>query len=210
MNKDAAAKFGISKYDTSDHLRNDEEARLYLMACIEEAGDDAAYIAKALGKIAKSRVAMADIAQKTGLSRESLYKALSGERDPSFSTILKVSSALGLRLLFSAEGQAAEAPAPQVQTAIPATTTRHLVYSAQKSALPRLSPGASGGYDWEEWSANFDPAYSATAFMAQATARSTVEGIELWTSKVERVDNVEGYGKSPSSFFIEDLARIAH
>lgn len=69
----------------------------YLEACLEEADGDAAYIAKALGDIARAK-GMAQIARDTGLSRESLYKALSGKRSPSFDTVLKVIEALGLRL----------------------------------------------------------------------------------------------------------------
>jgi probable addiction module antidote protein len=69
----------------------------YFDAAIEEAGDDAAFIAKVLGDIARSR-GMSQLAKDTGLGRESLYKALSGEGNPSFSTILKVTRALGLRL----------------------------------------------------------------------------------------------------------------
>ncbi|MBU6179954.1 MAG: putative addiction module antidote protein [Verrucomicrobia bacterium] len=69
----------------------------YLEACFEEAGDDAAFIAKALGDIARAK-GMTQIARDTGLSRESLYKALSGERTPGFDTILKVIQALGLKL----------------------------------------------------------------------------------------------------------------
>jgi probable addiction module antidote protein len=64
---------------------------------MEEAGDDAAFIAKALGNIARAK-GMTRLARETGLGRESLYKALSGEGNPRFSTILKVMSALGLRL----------------------------------------------------------------------------------------------------------------
>lgn len=97
---DTSEKLTSSRYDTADHLRDDEEARLFLMACVDEAGDDAAYIAAALGAIVRSRAAMAGIAEKSGLSRESLYKGLSGKRDPAFSTVLKVASALGLRLKF--------------------------------------------------------------------------------------------------------------
>ncbi|MNR48402.1 helix-turn-helix protein [compost metagenome] len=70
---------------------------LYLEACIEEAGDDAAFIAKALGTIARAK-GMTQLARDTGLGRESLYKALSGEGNPSFATILKVMRALGIRL----------------------------------------------------------------------------------------------------------------
>ena len=69
----------------------------YLEACLDEAKGDAAFIAKALGDIARAR-GMAQVARDSGLSRESLYKALSGERSPDFDTILKVVSALGLRL----------------------------------------------------------------------------------------------------------------
>jgi len=69
----------------------------YLAACFDEAGDDAAFIAKALGNVAKAR-SMTQLAKDTGLGRESLYKALSGEGNPSFGTILKVINALGLKL----------------------------------------------------------------------------------------------------------------
>jgi probable addiction module antidote protein len=64
---------------------------------LEEADGDAAFIAKALGDIARAK-GMAQVARNAGLSRESLYKALSGERSPDFDTILKVIGALGLKL----------------------------------------------------------------------------------------------------------------
>lgn len=87
----------ISDYDVAEHLRTPEEMALYLDACIEESDADASLIAKALGDIARAR-GMTQIAKATGLSRESLYKALSGEREPNFATILKVIKALGLKL----------------------------------------------------------------------------------------------------------------
>ena len=61
------------------------------------ADGDAAFIAKALGDIARVQV-MPQVARDSGRSRESFYKALSGDRSPSFDTILKVVSALGLKL----------------------------------------------------------------------------------------------------------------
>jgi probable addiction module antidote protein len=85
------------RYDVADHLRTPEEMAAYLEACLDEAKGDAAFIAKALGDIARAR-GMGQVARDTGLSRESLYKALSGERSPDFDTILKVVNALGLRL----------------------------------------------------------------------------------------------------------------
>ena len=69
----------------------------YLQACMDEAGDDAAFIAKALGNIARAK-GMSQLAKDTGLGRESLYKALSGDGNPSFATILKVMHALGIKL----------------------------------------------------------------------------------------------------------------
>jgi probable addiction module antidote protein len=90
-------KIKTSKYDVAEHLRTPEEMAAYLEACIEEADGDATFIAKALGDIARAK-GMSQVARDAGLSRESLYKALSGDRAPSFDTILKVISALGLKL----------------------------------------------------------------------------------------------------------------
>jgi len=87
----------LKKWDSAEHLKTDEDMALYFEACLEEAGSDAAFIAKALGTIARAK-GMTQLAKETGLGRESLYKALSGEGNPSFSTILKVISALGIRL----------------------------------------------------------------------------------------------------------------
>lgn len=90
-------KTKTSKYDVTEHLRTPEEMAAYLEACMEEANGDATFIAKALGDIARAK-GMSQVARDAGLSRESLYKALSGERTPSFDTILKVIGALGLKL----------------------------------------------------------------------------------------------------------------
>ena len=93
----------LKKWDSAEHLRSDEDMAAYLEACMEEAGDDAAFIAKALGTIARAQ-GMTQLAKETGLGRESLYKALSGEGNPSFSTILKVVHALGIKLHASQAG----------------------------------------------------------------------------------------------------------
>ena len=86
-----------SRYDVAEHLRTPEEMAAYLEASLEVADGDAAFVAKALGDIARAK-GMTQVARAAGLSRESLYKALSGERTPNFGTILKVIGALGLRL----------------------------------------------------------------------------------------------------------------
>ena len=87
----------LEKWNSAELLKTEEDMALYLEACFEEAGDDAAFISKALGTIARSK-GMTQLARKTGLGRESLYKALSGDGNPSFATILKVTRALGIKL----------------------------------------------------------------------------------------------------------------
>ncbi len=84
-------------YDVAKYLRTPEEMALYIDACILESDGDAAFIAKALGDVARAQ-GMSKIARDSGMSRESLYKALSGERSPDFSTILRVTRALGIKL----------------------------------------------------------------------------------------------------------------
>lgn len=90
-------KVKLSRWDSAAHLKTDEDMAAYLDACLIEAGDDAAFIAHALGVIARAK-GMTQLANDSGLGRESLYKALSGEGNPSFATILKVLSALGVSL----------------------------------------------------------------------------------------------------------------
>ncbi len=93
-------KTATTPYDVTEHLRTPEEIAAYLEAAIEEADGDAAFIAKALGDIARSK-GMSQVACDAGLSRESLYKALSGNRNPSLDTVLRVISALGMKLRVS-------------------------------------------------------------------------------------------------------------
>ena len=76
-------------YDVAEHLRTREDMAAYLEASIEEADGDAAFVAKGLGDIARAR-GMAQLASDAGLSRESPYKALSGDRVPTLDTVLRV------------------------------------------------------------------------------------------------------------------------
>jgi probable addiction module antidote protein len=89
------AKIKTRPYDTAEYLGTDEEIIAYLEAALEEG--DPALVVNALGTIARAR-GMSQIAHKTGLSRESLYKALSTEGNPGFATVLKVIRALGIKL----------------------------------------------------------------------------------------------------------------
>jgi len=89
----------FSRYDPAEYLQDEERMLGYLEAAIEQAGEDPTLVAVALGNIARARN-MSQLARDTGLTREGLYKALSGHGNPSFATVLKVAQAMGLQLTF--------------------------------------------------------------------------------------------------------------
>ena len=86
-------------WDAADHLKSDEDVVAYLEAAFGDG--DPALIAAALGDIARAR-GMTKVAADAGLARESLYKALSPNRNPEFATVPRVMQALGLGLRVSA------------------------------------------------------------------------------------------------------------
>lgn len=92
-----AAKTKTLAYDVAAQLRTPEEMAAYLDAWLAEAPEDVAGIARAIGDIARAK-GMSQVAREAGLSRESLYRALSEGGNPSFATILRVTKALGVRL----------------------------------------------------------------------------------------------------------------
>lgn len=91
------SKTDFSRWDAADLLQNEDDIALYMEAAMEDG--DPALITAALGDVARARN-MSQLARDTGLTREGLYKALSGEGNPSFATVLKVAHALGLKLTF--------------------------------------------------------------------------------------------------------------
>jgi probable addiction module antidote protein len=100
MTKPSARKSTKTKtlpYDVAAQLRTPKEMAAYLDAWLEMAPDDATGIARALGDIARAK-GMTQVAKDAGLSRESLYRALSEDGNPSFATVLKVARALGVKL----------------------------------------------------------------------------------------------------------------
>jgi probable addiction module antidote protein len=127
MNEQARKRLGITQYDVAENLRDEDDVRLYLQACLDEGGTDAPYIAHALGTVARSQ-GMAAIAARTGLSRESLYKSLSGDRTPSFDTVLKVLDALGLGLGIKSKGR--QTPALQATRALTVSHIRSLAVAS--------------------------------------------------------------------------------
>lgn len=95
----AKSKETFSRYDTADYLETETDIAAYLTACAEE--DDPALLVAALGDVARARN-MTQLAEKTGMTRMGLYKALSGQGNPSFATVSKVAHALGLKITVAA------------------------------------------------------------------------------------------------------------
>ena len=85
----------FSPWDSAEILGDSETIIEYLEAALEE--NDPELFVKAVGNVARA-VGMTTVAQETQLGRPSLYKALSGERDPRIGTVMKVLGALGVRL----------------------------------------------------------------------------------------------------------------
>ncbi len=90
-----AEKF--TRWDASDHLKTEEDIAAYFEACLDDDPGDGSLVRAALGDIAKARN-MSRLAKDIGLSREGLYRALSVDGNPEFTTIMKVIKGLGLRL----------------------------------------------------------------------------------------------------------------
>lgn len=88
-----------TRWDSADYLKTEEDIQSYLEACLEEAGDDPAFLVHTLGVVARAKN-MSQLARDTGLTREGLYKALSEEGNPTFATVAKVARALGYEVTF--------------------------------------------------------------------------------------------------------------
>ena len=82
-------------FDPAEYLDDSTSIAAYLTDALES--DDPAFVADALGVVARAR-GMSEVAREAGVSRESLYRALSADGNPEFATVLKVMRALGLQL----------------------------------------------------------------------------------------------------------------
>ena len=86
-------------FDPADYLDDIDDVAAYLQIALEESAEDPSAVPRALGVIARSGN-MSELARRVGMSRDGLYKALSGQGNPTWSTVLKVCGALGLKLSF--------------------------------------------------------------------------------------------------------------
>ena len=85
------------RFDAADYLDDLDDVAAYLEIALDESADDPTAVPRALGVIARSQN-MSELARRVGMSRDGLYKALSAEGNPTWSTVLKLTNALGLRL----------------------------------------------------------------------------------------------------------------
>lgn len=85
----------LTKWDSAEYLKTEKDIMSYIEACLEE--NDPQLIPHALGVVARAK-GMSQLARDTGISREGLYKALSDQGNPEFSTVMKVFKGLGLKL----------------------------------------------------------------------------------------------------------------
>lgn len=92
-----SAKIKTRAWDSAEHLRDEEDIRLYIEAAQEEAPDDAAFLASVLGTVARARN-MSELARETGIARETLYKVTRGEGNPTLDTVGKLAKALGFKI----------------------------------------------------------------------------------------------------------------
>ena len=87
----------FTRWDVTEHLLTQEDARLYLEACADEDPGDVSLIRAALNDIARAQN-MSRLARGIGMTREGLYKALSENGNPSFATVMRITRALGMQL----------------------------------------------------------------------------------------------------------------
>jgi probable addiction module antidote protein len=84
------------RFDAADYLKSLDDVAVFLEVALEDSAEDPTAVPQALGIIARSQN-MSELARRVGMSRDGLYKALSADGNPTWSTILKVTHALGLR-----------------------------------------------------------------------------------------------------------------
>lgn len=125
-------KLKTTPFDVAGYLRTPEERAAYLQATLEDCHGDIHEIMHALGDIARSE-GMTRVARKSGLSRESLYKSLSGTRNANIDTVFKVMSALGLQLRVTAVAPKAR----QVPSAPRDTRTKRAATPLKKPLVTR-------------------------------------------------------------------------
>lgn len=87
----------FARWDAAEHLRNEDDVRLYLEMCAEEDPGDGSLIRAALNDIARARN-MSRLARDAGMTREGLYKALSENGNPAFATVTRIARALGMQV----------------------------------------------------------------------------------------------------------------
>ncbi|MGB6452380.1 MAG: addiction module antidote protein [Steroidobacteraceae bacterium] len=92
---------GVRRFEAAEYLRDEADIAAYLEAAA--ADDDPRVLAAALGDVARAR-GMSELARKTGIAREALYRSLSADGNPELATLTKVLRAFGMRLAIHPSG----------------------------------------------------------------------------------------------------------
>ena len=99
----------VSKFDVADYLDNPEVVAAYLTQAFESG--DTSFVSAAIGDVARAK-GMASVAANAGVSRESLYKSLSGDTSPAFETVRKILDSFGLKMVVEPVGRERRVRAP--------------------------------------------------------------------------------------------------
>ncbi len=91
------AEVKLTRWDVIDYLDTEKDMALYLDACMEEDSGDGTLIRAALNNIGRAK-GMGRLAESAGMTRQGLYKALSSDGNPSFTTVIKIIKVLGVKL----------------------------------------------------------------------------------------------------------------
>ena len=110
------------KFDAEDYIKTEEDVRGLLRAAVDEDPGDGAVIRAVLKHVARTQN-MSALARDTGLNRGNLYEALSEDGNPTLSTLLKVTNALGLRLRLEPVESPAQGAQPAERRNLPAGST---------------------------------------------------------------------------------------
>ena len=92
----------FSRYDTADYLKTEDDIAAYIEAVMEEGGDDPAYVARALGVVARARM-LTQLANNAGMSRRELIGALTADPPADAATAAKIARALGMSFIITPE-----------------------------------------------------------------------------------------------------------
>ena len=126
-------QIGMTPFDAAEYLQDEASIAAFLNASREM--NDPAVLLNALATVARAR-SMTELAEASGLGRESLYKALRPGAQPRYETVLRVMDALGVEMIFQARRSAPEAKRKAVKAASPTRTKKATMEATSSKPQP--------------------------------------------------------------------------